>query len=188
MSASRSHSSRRRLLALVLVAGLIGLVGAGCGSSSSSSSAAAGQGTSSAQTASNTSTSSDIKLAKTKFVLHAGLAFGAFHRWIYKPIKAGYLHHPFSHKLALVKAGLAAAFVYHELGIALRDAQASPTLSKLVSPVTALQTKFHGLGSGIKSGQVSESDVNGLSDQISSVKQQSASAGQPITEQTPSSL
>jgi len=23
------------------------------------------------------------------FVLHAGLAFGAFHRWIYKPFKAG---------------------------------------------------------------------------------------------------
>ena len=187
MSAARNHSSRRRLLALVLVAGLLGLVGAGCGSSSSSSSPAAGQGTSSAQTASNT-TSSDIKLAKTKFVLHAGLAFGAFHRWIYKPIRAGYLHHPLSHKLALVKAGLAATFVYHELGIALRDAQASPTLSKLVSPITALQTRFHGLGGNIKSGQVSESDVNGLSDQISSVKQQSASAGQPITESTPSTL
>ncbi|MBV8954858.1 MAG: hypothetical protein JO153_02980 [Solirubrobacterales bacterium] len=190
MSAERthSHSSFRRLLALALAAGLLALVGAGCGSSSSSSSAAAGGGTSSSETTASSASSSSIGLAKTKFVLHAGLAFGAFHRWIYKPIRAGDLRHPLSHKATLIKAGLAAGFVYHELGLALRDAQADPTLSKLVSPITELQTKFHDLGGGIKSGQVSEGDVTSLSDQISSVKQQSASAGHPITEQTPSTV
>ena len=56
-------------------------------------------------------------------MLHAGLAFGAFHRWIYKPAKAGDLSHPLEHKLTTVKAALAAAFVYHELKLALADAQ-----------------------------------------------------------------
>ena len=34
--------------------------------------------------------------------LHAGLAFGAFHRWIYKPAKAGELSHPLEHKFTTV--------------------------------------------------------------------------------------
>ncbi|MGI8430541.1 MAG: hypothetical protein ACR2OB_14845 [Solirubrobacteraceae bacterium] len=43
------------------------------------------------------------------------MAFGAFHRYIYKPFKTGMfsgslLHH----KLAAMKGALAAAFAYHE--------------------------------------------------------------------------
>jgi hypothetical protein len=34
-------------------------------------------------------TSNTKSFAKTKFVLHAGLAFGAFHRYLYKPYQAG---------------------------------------------------------------------------------------------------
>ena len=49
---------------------------------------------------------------------------------------------PFSHKLTLVKAGLAALFINHELKLALADARASPTLSKLVAPITALQARI----------------------------------------------
>src|SRR5881275_2563083 len=98
------------VLALVLVFAL-----AGCGSSSSSSSAGGGSGSG--------STTGQISHAKTKFVLHAGLAFGAFHRWIYKPAKAGELAHPFQHPLTAAKAALAAAFVYHEVKLALADAQ-----------------------------------------------------------------
>jgi hypothetical protein len=126
-------------------------------------------------------------LAKTKFVLHAALAFGAFHRWIYKPAKAGELSHPFRHPLVAAKAALAAAFTYHELKLALADAQASPTLSKLVAPITALQNKIHGLEGSVKSGGTSSSDATSLDGAVSSIKSQAASAGQPITEQTPAS-
>jgi hypothetical protein len=115
------------------------------------------------------------------------LAFGAFHRWIYKPAKAGELSHPLEHKLTTVKAALAAAFVYHELRLALADAQADPTLSKLVAPITALQNKLHDLAGSVKSGGASAADVSGLDGTISSIKDQAASSGQPITEQTPSS-
>jgi hypothetical protein len=158
----------------------------GCGNSSSSSSAAsAPAATGTAPAASGTSTTSTTKFAKTKFVLHAGLAFGAFHRWIYKPAKAGTLTHPFKHPVTAGKAALAAAFVYHELKLALADAQADPTLSKLVSPITALQNKIQGLGSSVKSGGASAADASGVDSLISQVKDQAASAGQSITEQEP---
>jgi hypothetical protein len=162
----------------------LGLVASGCGSSSKSSS------TSSAPAAAATSTSSTaggVKFAKTKFVLHAGLAFGAFHHWIYKPLKAGAFSHPLSHKAAVVKAALAGAFTYHELKLALQDAQADPTLSKLVSPITALQDKMNGVTSSLKHGSVDTSAIDDANGSIGSLHQQAASAGQPITEQVPSS-
>jgi hypothetical protein len=120
-------------------------------------------------------------------VLHAGLAFGAFHRWIYKPAKAGELRHPFQHPLTAAKAALAAAFVYHEVKLALADAQSDPTLSKLVAPITALQNKLQGLAGSVKSGGAGAGDVSGLDSAISSIKDQASSAGAQITEQTPAS-
>ena len=178
---------RYRVSLIAVLAALLLLSLASCGSSSSSSSAAA-PASSSATTAApagSASTTSTTKFAKTKFVLHAGLAFGAFHRWIYKPAKAGELTHPLQHKLTTVKAALAAAFVYHELKLALADAQADPTLSKLVAPVTALQNKLHSLAGSVKSGGASPGDASSLDGAISSIKDQAASAGHPITEQTP---
>jgi hypothetical protein len=172
----------RRRFAILGVALLIGLavVGSGCGSSKSSSPQAAAS--------SGSATTGTTKLAKTKFVLHAGLAFGAFHRWIYKPIKSGDLRHPLSHKIATIKAVAAGAFVYHELKLALADAQSSPTLSKLVSPITALQQKIKGVGSSVKSGDASaaEQQATQANDSVSSISSQSASSGQPITETVPS--
>jgi len=170
----------RSPVCLVAVVSVLALTVAGCGSSSSSpTSSAAASGATSASTTSTT------KLAKTKFVLHAGLAFGAFHRWIYKPAKAGDLSHPLEHKLTTLKAALAAAFVYHELKLALADAQADPTLSKLVAPITDLQNKLHSLAGSVKSGGASAADVSGLDGTVSSIKSLASSAGQPITEQAP---
>jgi hypothetical protein len=174
----------RRRISLVTVIGVLLVAVASCGSSGSSASSS-----SAAQPASGAagSTTGQVTHAKTKFVLHAALAFGAFHRWIYKPAKAGTLRHPFEHPLTAAKAALAAAFVYHELKLALADAQADPTLSKLVAPITALQDKFHSLTGNVKSGGVSSGDVGGLDSTISSIKSQAAGAGQAITEQTPAS-
>jgi hypothetical protein len=166
---------------LVAIIGVLAVSLVACGSSGSSSSA-------SGASAAAGSTSSTTKFAKTKFVLHAGLAFGAFHRWIYKPAKAGELSHPFRHPLVATKAALAAAFTYHELKLALADAQASPTLSKLVAPITALQDKIHGVEGSVKSGGTSASQASGLDSAVSSIKSQAAGDGQPITEQAPSSL
>ena len=173
----------RSRLTLIAVLSIFAVSLVGCGSSGSSSSSASSAGAPAAAGSSTATT----HFAKTKFVLHAALAFGAFHRWIYKPAKAGELSHPFRHPLTAAKAALAAAFTYHELKLALADAQASPTLSKLVAPITALQNKIHGLQGSVKSGGTSSSDASSLDGAVSSIKSQAASAGQPITEQTPTS-
>src|SRR5581483_11234934 len=100
-----------------LVTLTLGLL-AGCGSSSS------GNSTGSGAAGGQTSSSQTTHFAKTKFVLHAGLAFGAIHRYIYKPYKQGkFAGGLFHHKLATIKAALAAGFAYHEIRLALNDAR-----------------------------------------------------------------
>jgi hypothetical protein len=157
----------RRLIALLIVTALV-LAGAGCGGSKSNSNPAA------------TSTQAPAtSLAKTKFVLHAGLAFGAFHRYIYKPLKSGafsggILHH----KLATLKAALAAAFAYHEVQLALADARSSKLLSKLLAPLLALQTRLGALRSGLRGGHA---DAGAIESANASAGQVS-SAGQPVSD------
>jgi hypothetical protein len=177
MTSVRSRAGIRAAVAALVIALALSL--AACGSSSSAGSG----GSSSGSAASTTGT---VHLAKTKFVLHAGLAFGAFHRYIWKPARRGDFSHPFSHKLTIVKAGLAGAFVYHEVKLALTDARASPTLSKLVAPLTALENRVHALGNDIKHGDTSTLAEDNSS--IGSIEKQSAGAGQPIQEQAPSSV
>ena len=72
-----------RLLSVVLAVAV--LAAAGCGSSSSSST-----------NGSSTTATAGAVSSTARFILHAGLAFGAFHRYIYKPLKSGALKNPFS--------------------------------------------------------------------------------------------
>ena len=151
---------------------------AGCGTGTSSTSAAAGGG------AGATSATSTTHLAKTKFILHAGLAFGAFHRYIYKPYKEGkFSGGLFHHKLATLKAGLAAAFAYHEVKLALQDARSSKLLSKALAPLLALQTKLGTLASGLTHGNVDSSAITSANAAADQTSQAGAGAGQPITDQ-----
>ena len=75
-----------------------------------------------------------IPLAKTKLVLHAGIALAAFHRYIEAPYRRGAFKSGAPGRTkALVKAGASALVVYHELKLALDDARCGgPLLSKLV--------------------------------------------------------
>jgi hypothetical protein len=164
-----------RLSSVLMVVGALAL--AGCGSSSSGTpSAGAGQ------------TTQHIAFAKTKFLLHAGLAFGAFHRYIYKPFRNGGFSPPSRHKAAIVKAGVAALFALHEAKIALRDAQASPTLSKLVAPLTALQRQLSGLGGRLKAGVLDRSGINSTASTVDQVGSQSASSYKAIKDAPTPSL
>jgi hypothetical protein len=156
-------------LAVPLVA--LVLVFAGCGSSSSGGLA------SSTDTGSKIGT---VHFAKTKFVLHAGLAFGAFHRYIYKPLRAGVFSKPLTHKAALVKAALAIAFVIHELKIAYTDAQSSAVLSKLVSPITALKNKIVALTAKFRAGQFDPAQINSAQSDVASIGSLSAGAGAAV--------
>ena len=172
---------RPTYVAVLLV--MVALAAAGCGSSTSSSAA----GASSSASTSASSTPNVGRLPTAKFVLHAGLAFGAFHHWIYKPFKAGaFSGGLFKHKLTVLKAGLAGLFAYHELKLAVMDAQASPKLAKLVAPVTALAAKIKSIGSSVKSGKPDASSLSSANGDITSVSGLASAAGISVPDQIPS--
>jgi hypothetical protein len=124
-----------------------------------------------------------IAFAKTKFVLHAGLAFGAFHHFIYEPYKAGAFHGP--HKFGtFLKAGAAGLFAWHEWKLAQADARASPLLSRVL-PFAGLGAALLALGHELRRGKVNPGEIEGANSQIASAHSQSSAAGQPIAEQTP---
>jgi hypothetical protein len=158
-----------------MVVGCLATVGlaSACGSRSNSTTATRPSGTT-------------THFAKTKFVLHAGLAFGAFHRYIYEPFKAGDFKHPFLHKLTLIKAGLSALFIEHELKLAATDVKSSKILSRLFSPLTAVAAKISSLKDSIKDGSISSSDMDGLQSQLTSIAKTASSKGQSIQNAIPS--
>jgi hypothetical protein len=164
---------RLTVLSLVVVLACAG----GCGGKSQSAST----------TATSRPAPTKTHFAKTKFVLHAGLAFGAFHRYVYKPFKAGKLGGGLlTNKRAKIKAALAAAFAYHEVRLALDAARSSRILSKALAPLLALQTKLSSMKSGLRRGRTSE--VVSSNSDIASVSSASRAAGQPIQDQPTPSL
>ncbi len=182
----------RRMIVVLAAVLVLGAVGCGSKSKSNTSSPDANGNAPATQSTSAGPTSSGggkkTHFAKTKFVIHAGLAFGAFHRYIYKPFKAGVFGRPTSHKAALAKAALAAVFAYHETKVALKDAQSSRILSRLVSPLTALQTKLRNMGAGFKHGQYNGAQINSANTDTTTASAASAKAGQPIRDQPTPSL
>jgi hypothetical protein len=161
----------------------------GCGSKKNTSTEATPSG-SAAQTTGATPAPKKTHFAKTKFVIHAGLAFGAFHRWIYKPLKAGTFSGKslLRNKKALFKAGLAGLFAYHELKLALKDAKSSPLLTKLLTPVTALANKLKSIGTGLKRGKVDQAAIESTNSDIAAANGAASAAGSNIQEKVPSAL
>jgi hypothetical protein len=177
----------RTPLGKAFIVGVLALVlAAGCGSSSSSNGATSGQASAGATQTSGTGTTS---FAKTKFLLHAGLAFGAIHRYIYKPYKEGkFSGGLFHHKLAVVKAALAAAFAYHEIRLALDDARSSKILSALLHPLLVLQTKLSSLRDGLAHGSVDPAAIASTNSDAGSIGALSSRAGQTVQDLATPSL
>lgn len=125
------------------------LVAAGCGNGEKTVSGtnSSGQVT--------TRTVPDVKFAKTKFVLHSGLAFGAFHRYLYKPYRAGTFKKGADGRTkALVKGALAAAFTANELKNARNAALSDDKLRGLGDILNGLIARTQGLVPGLKNGNV----------------------------------
>lgn len=171
-----------RRLRLGLIVGVLLVALAGCGSQA----AAPSNSGSPAATAPGTSSTS---LAKTKFVLHAGLAFGAFHRYIYRPFRAGRLGgNPLTHKLAYLKAGLAGLFAYHEMRLALVDARSSPLLRRLLAPIAALSATLQSLATRLKDGHADSTAIGGAQSSVNRIGSQAAAAGQSVHDLSTPSL
>jgi hypothetical protein len=180
-----------RLLRSAVAALAAAAVLSGCGSSpgaattrsrsapsggvAAASSAAPSEGSGCAQVGS-------VKFDKSKFVLHAGLAFGAFHHFIYQPAKAHNLHGV----LTLGKAALATGFTVHELKLAKADAESSPTLCKLVAPFDRAATALTADTDKIKHGNVSSTDLEPVQSDLASAQAQAKAGGTPAPDIVPS--
>ena len=164
---SRQRPLRAVLTILLIVAAL---ATAACGSKQVTVTGANGQAT--------TMTVKNIHFANTKFVLHMGLAFGAFHRYIEKPLRSGALRSGAPHRVAtLAKGGLAAAFIVHELRIAREDAMSSNQLRPLLVKLDNLETRIKGLIPGLKNGSASSQAISGASGATNALGSQSSGLG-----------
>ncbi|MEV0409710.1 hypothetical protein AB0I68_02590 [Streptomyces sp. NPDC050448] len=127
------------------------------------------------------------KFAKTRFVANAGLAAGATYQWIIKPYRAGkFKKGAKGRTFALVKAGLAGAFVYNRLKAAADNAKGDPLLSKAVAPLAAGIASLKGLGSKLRKGDAGDADIGSFEDVINGVKDAGQSAGATVTDKVPS--
>jgi hypothetical protein len=178
------------LLPLVIIAGCGGGTHSGTAAPASASAAQdgslpadpSGSGADAAPIDESCPTSNTITFAKTKFVLHSGLAFGAFHRYLYKPYQAGTFKKGASGRItAFVKGGLAALFIKREIRLASQDVKANPTLCKAIAaPLGKIGDTVQGAFDKLKSGDASGvTNVNSL---VSSVEGTSKTDGVPITE------
>ncbi|MEO7195385.1 MAG: hypothetical protein ABIZ05_11270 [Pseudonocardiaceae bacterium] len=175
--------TRRRPLAALTALCALTMVLVGCGPGTTSTAPA-----SSAPSAAGCPQVQTGSFDKTKFVLHAGLGFGAFHHFIYKPFKAGEFTSGSRGRLGrLIRAGLATAFTVHELRLAKQDAEANPTLCRdIAAPLEAAAAKLEGLSGPIRSGQASGSDLDQVNTSVDQAQHGSSQAGVPADDQIPS--
>ncbi len=170
-----------RLLSVMLVVLALALVG--CGSSSSSSSKSTP--TVAVPTTATQSSAGPAHLATVKFLAHSGLAFGAFHRYIYKPLLAGEFKPPLRHTVAVVKATAAAVFILHEIKLAAADARSSAALKQLVKPLAVLGTGFAAALAKLKTGKFSLGEIQAANIAIASIEGAAKNGGATIAEQVP---
>jgi len=122
-------------------------------------------------------------LDKTRFLLHLGAAYYAFHHWDLMPFKQG----KFSagapgRTAAMVKGGLALAFAAHEVSVARKVAanSKSPTLMKLDGALNTLSAEMTTLGGTLKTGKVNPADEQALESDAGALSAQAAANGQVI--------
>ncbi|WP_433246196.1 hypothetical protein ACQPYK_44800 [Streptosporangium sp. CA-135522] len=120
------------------------------------------------------------RFAKTRFALHAGLALGAFYRYIYKPLRSGgFKAGAEKRKRTFVKAAVAALFAAHELKVAKRFAMANPTLCK---GVQAVSDSFADLTGKLKNGTATEADLEASKNSFEVLKRSAARNGYDFKE------
>ena len=169
----------KRLIAVII--GLTILFGGAtaCGSSGKSTHAAtsvsqAAPGTVT-QTASSSTTScakaGTRKIPKTRLLADLALTYGAFHRYLYNPYKAGSFHQGANGRTkAIIKAGLASAAIVKLLSNAGENAAADPTLCKFVPNINNIKSSLSNLANKIKGGTASSSEVDGTNSLFDQLK------------------
>jgi hypothetical protein len=120
---------------------------------------------------------------KTRFLLHMGLAYYAFHHFVYKRYKEGGFAKGAPHRLSnILKAAIAIWFTYHELKKAYQIANSSHSklLHALVSPLNALIGRANDLHARLSKGQYSDADLASFTNAVNAFGSQSAQNGYSI--------
>ena len=110
------------------------------------------------------------------------MAFGGFHRYLYKRYQAGTFKSGASGRIpAFVKAGLAALLIKREIRLTAGDVKANPTLCKvLVAPLAKVGDTVKSAFDQLKGGD--PSGITDLNSTISSIEGTSQSNGVGIQE------
>ncbi|GAC1359835.1 MAG: hypothetical protein NVSMB31_20180 [Vulcanimicrobiaceae bacterium] len=122
-------------------------------------------------------------LDKTRFVAHLGVAYFAFHHWVWNPYKEGKFQGGAEHRTAsIVKGGVALLFAYHEVKVAEKIAQKShdPLLQKLDGALGGLTGSFASVGAKLKSGHFDPKDIEGLNGATNAISSTAAAGGVTI--------
>ncbi len=172
----RDPSLRGKLLLplpLLLALALLFTSAAACGSKTSTTSSGSSSSTTSSSGSSQTGSSpsggatptscasvGSKKIPKTRVLADLGISAGAFHRYIYKPIKSGSFTGATKTKkvVTLVKGAVAAGAIAHFLGNAIDNARSDATLCKYMPNMTQIKTKLTAMGSQLRGGNTSQVD------------------------------
>jgi hypothetical protein len=131
------------------------------------------------------------KFAKTRFITNAGLAAGAFKRYIYTPYRSGaFKSDAKGHKRAIVKAAAAGAFALDQLRRAKTNVQADPTLCKTLSaPLQGLGATMSGMVDKLRHGQADPASIGATSGALEQTRGTAGSAGAGFKDkEVPSSM
>jgi len=174
---------KARYLAAITVAVLSLVLVAGCGGKSHSSSASATAAASDTEYNGGCPTNGNSRaFAKTRFALHAGLGLGAFHRYIYKPLRnGGFKSGADKRKRTFAKAAVAGVFVVHELRVANGFALANPSLCNATQ---SIRNTFSALTSKLKNGTATDADITSADQAFSTFRQNAGQDGFSFNERT----
>jgi len=150
-----------------------------CGSSGKSTPAATSTGQAASGTASGTASAASgscasagtRKIPKTRLLADLALTYGAFHRYLYKPYKAGsFAKGANGRTKTIIKAALASAAIIKLLSNARENAAADPTLCKFVPNMDSIKSSLSDLTGKIKDGTATDGDVNSTSNLFDQLK------------------
>lgn len=92
---------------------------------------------------------------KTRFVTDLGVAYFAFHHWVWNPYKAGAFAAGAPHRTrSLMKGGMALLFAVNRIKAAndIAHKSKSPLLHRLSGSLDGMQANFLGIGQRLKAG------------------------------------
>ncbi|MEU9021998.1 hypothetical protein [Actinomadura sp. NPDC048394] len=181
---------RRVLVLPVLLLTLVAASGCG-GGGKSADNVAAGRGAAASSPAASPSscpTETTKHFAKTRFAADAGLAFGAFHRYIWKPYQAGSFKQGADGRTkAFAKAAAAGLFAANRINAARKLIGADPKLCKALKvPAEKVAGMFGSLAGKFKSGQLDPSEIGSVGSAVDGLKSDAKNqAGANIQEKSP---